>query len=110
MWCGPGCGPGIQHDVNHNQVNTSWIWNTEFETDVPSDPPLLLEVSGLKTRMNSQMPINLFQLYLTDELFQLLVIETNQYAGQFVSEREGNNGSDDSYAGTWKDSTIAEMK
>ena len=60
--------------------------------------------------MNSQMPINLFQLYLTDELFQLLVIETNQYAGQFVSEREGNNGSDDSYAGTWKDSTIAEMK
>ena len=50
--------------------------------------------------MNSQMPIDFFQLYLTDELFQFLVTETNRYTSQFIVEREGNNGSDDSYVGT----------
>ena len=62
---------------NHNQVDTSWIWDTECKTDVASDFLLLLEVSGLKKHTNSQMPIDFFQLYLTDELFQLLVTETN---------------------------------
>ena len=97
---GRGLGQGIQHGVNRNQVDTSWIWDTECETDVTSDPSLFLEVSGLKKRMNSQMPIDFFQLYLTDELFQFLVTETNRYASQFIVEREGNNGSDDSYVGT----------
>ena len=62
---------------NHNQVDTSWIWDTECKTDVASDFLLLLEVSGLKKHTNSQMPIDFFQLYLTNELFQLLVTETN---------------------------------
>ena len=84
-------------------MDTSWIWDTECETDVASDLPMFLEVSGLRKRMNSQMPINIFQLYLTDELFQLLVRETNRYANQFIAECEGNNGSDDSYVGTWED-------
>ena len=107
---GRGLGQGIQHDVNRNQVDTSWIWDTECETDVASDPSLFLEVSGLKKHMNSQMTIDFFQLHLTDELFQFLVTETNQYASQFIVEREGNNGSDDSYVGTWEDTTIVEMK
>ena len=95
---------------NHNQVDTSWIWDTECKTDVASDFLLFLDVSGLKKHTNSQMQIDFFQLYLTDELFQLLVTETNWYASQFIAEREGNNGSDDSYAGTSEDTTIAEMK
>ena len=47
---------------------------------------------------------------MTDELFQLSVTETNQYAHQFIAGCEGNNASDDSYVGTWEDTTIAEMK
>ena len=107
---GHGYGQGIQHGINRNQVDTSWVWDTEFETDVDSDPQLFLEVSGLKNCINSQLPLDFFQLYLTDELFQLLVTETNQYTSQFIAECEGNNGSDDSYVGTWEDTRIAEMK
>ena len=91
-------------------MDTSWIWDTECKTDVASDFLLFLEVSGLKKHTNSQMPINFFQLYLIDELFQLLVTETNWYTSQFITECEGNNGSDDSYVDTSEDTTIAEMK
>ena len=43
------------------------------------------------------MPINSFQLYLTDELFQFLVTKTKRYTSQFIAECKANNGSDDSY-------------
>ena len=71
-----GCAQGIQHGVNHNQVDASWILDTECETDVASDPLLFLEVSGLKKHEFSNAN-QFFQLSLADKLLQLLVTETN---------------------------------
>ena len=42
---------------------------------------------GLKIQMNSMQPIDFFKLFLTDDLINMMVTETNQYASQEINKR-----------------------
>ena len=41
---------------------------------------------GLKIQMNSMQPIDFFKLFLTDDLINMMVTETNQYASQEINK------------------------
>ena len=41
---------------------------------------------GLKIQMNSMQPIDFFKLFLTDDLINLMVTETNRYADQEINK------------------------
>ena len=52
------------------------------------------EVEGLQVRIkDNPTVIDFVELYLTGELFELLVTQTNLYADQFLSDKHHRNKS-----------------
>ena len=92
--------------VAHKHFND--IENNEKVVELEDFP--FAEVEGLIPRMDANSSvIDFVQLYLTDELFNLLVTETNRYAEQFLTAvDETTHGN--SYVGKWENVTVAEMK
>ena len=43
-------------------------------------PPVFLDYEQLNIRMQSTTPLDFFELYFTEDVVRLLVIETNRYA------------------------------
>jgi len=85
-----------------------WNWNIENEVEDPADDEPFFENVGLKVHMNSNNPIDFLNLYITDKVLELMVIETNRNANQFIAtrERDDNDNHNDSYVDTWVDVTI----
>ncbi len=87
-----------------------WKWEIIEETEIPADNIPFYENVGLKVRMNSQSPIAFLQLYWTDDMFRLLVTETNRYAKQFMEDSSVLVDYPDNYISKWVDTDIEEMK
>ena len=49
-------------------------------------PPVFLDYEQLNIRMQSTTPLDFFELYFTEDVVRLLVIETNRYAANFFAE------------------------
>lgn len=45
-------------------------------------------ISGLQTNFNSDIPISVFEQFLTDDVLDLIVNETNRFADDFLSNNE----------------------
>ena len=67
------------------------------------------ETEGLKVRMNNQSTIDFDNLYLPDEVFTILVTETNRFAEQFLAAAAEKTRTH-SYVGKWVPVTLPEMK
>ena len=67
------------------------------------------ETEDLKLRMNNQSIIDFVKLYLTDEVFTILVTETNRFAEQFLAAAAEKTRTY-SYVGKWVPVTLPEMK
>ena len=81
-----------QEDVDEYEVPISFLDTERIKVAVPPNPKVL----------------DFFQMYLTDEIFEVMVNETNRYANQFIElnpDKENN-----SYVGMWKEITLVEMK
>ena len=59
--------------------------------------------------MSLFLRLTLFSLYICDEVIQLSVAETNQYA-EHVKERKGDGAGSSSRVTLWKPVTIEDMK
>ena len=67
------------------------------------------ETEDLKVRMNNQSIIDFVKLYLTDEVFTILVTETNRFAEQFLAAAAEKTRTN-SYVGKWVPVTLPETK
>ena len=63
------------------------------------------EIEGLSVRMESEIPLDFVNLYLTDEFWNLLVTETNRFARQFLA-----NNPPSTCTGLWTPVDINNMK
>ena len=63
-------------------------------------PPVFLD-EQLNIRMQSTTPLAFFELYFTEDVVRLLVIETNCYAANFYAENP--EASETNYIGSWQD-------
>ena len=120
--CGRGCGRGRGFSRNANKMDDiAWKWenvNHRNDNDNENDNNNIvdlerfpfLEKEGLRVRMKDDPTVlDFVELYLTQEVFTLLITETNQFAKQYISsvdETVRNN----SYVGKWKPVTVPEMK
>ena len=87
----------------------TWHWVPDDITEDPADDIRFTEREGLKVRMgNNRDPIDFLNLYLPDRMYELIVRETNRYAEQYMLENPEQ--ADNSYVGTWEDTTVPEMK
>ena len=59
--------------------------------------------------MNNQSTIDFDKLYLSDEVFTILVTETNRFAKQFLAAATEKTRTN-SYVGKWVPVTLPEMK
>ena len=88
----------------------TWHWVPEDITEDPADDIPFTEREGLKVRTgNNRDPIDFLNLYLPDRMYELIVCETNRYAEQYMLDNNLEQ-VDDSYVGTWEDTTVPEMK
>ena len=79
--------------MNENQINLE-----EFPFS---------DLEGLKVRMkNDPFPLDFVELYLNNEIIELLVRETNRYADQFLEDKPFTN----TYLCQWTGVTVNEMK
>ena len=111
---------------NNNLINMDgnddivWNWETIPHKDVDDmeenenianlEHFPFTETEGLQVRMNNEHSIiDFVKLYLTDEVFNILVTETNRFAEQFLAAATENTRSN-SYVGKWVPVTIPEME
>ena len=71
-------------------------------------PPVFLDHEQLNIRMESTTPLDFFELYFTEDVVRLLVIETNRYAANFFAENL--EASEKSYTDSWQDVDEVEMR
>ena len=71
-------------------------------------PPVFLDYEQLNIRMQSTTPLDFFELYFTEDVVRLLVIETKRYAANFFAEYPED--SETSYTGSWQDVDEVEMR
>ena len=65
---------------------------------------------GIKARIDDASdPLEFFKLFFTDELIDIIVTETNRYAGQFLAENQGAL-KERSRAKEWKETDAKEIK
>ena len=65
---------------------------------------------GLRVRMGDDVsPIDFFELYVTADMIELFVRETNRYAGQYMAQHK-DSMKEHSYAQQWKPTDANEMK
>lgn len=108
---GHGHGRGRGHpEQRQGHVDNTWQWNMENETNDEFQGNIFMENVGLRVRMqnNKTNPIDFVNLYLTDDMYELIVRETNRYARQHIEDNP--QLENDSYTGLWKDVTVIEIK
>jgi len=69
-----------------------------------------LEEEGLNVRLDpaNSTKIDFLELYLTDEIYELIVQETNRFAAQYIASNPDKE--DNKYVGSWNDVTKEELK
>ena len=75
----PGHGLGV---CDHGVADLQWE-AVDIADELLDDTFPFNETEGLKVRMNQQQNVfDFLQLYLTDKMLELIVIETNRFASQ----------------------------
>jgi len=69
-----------------------------------------LEEEGLNVRLDpaNSTKIDFLELYLTNEIYELIVQETNRFAAQYIASNPDKE--DNKYVGSWNDVTKEELK
>ena len=68
-----------------------------------------MDIKGLKVRIKENLyTLDFVNLYLTEQLYQLIVDETNRYANQFLRDNPEKVGN--YYVGSWVPVDMPEMK
>ena len=104
---------------NNNNDNNEWEWELvdgENEEDnhrniVELEDHPFAEIEGLRPVIrlpDEPSTLDFVQLYLTDNIFNILVAETNSYAHQFLAAIDGE--ARPSYSGKWTPVTLPEIK
>ena len=106
---------------NSYKCRIVWKWETvehkdvdsmeDNENIVPLEQFPFCETQGLITCTLGENPtvLDFVQLYLTEELFTLIVIETNRYAEEYIESIDEHRRSN-LYVGKWEPVTVAEIK
>ena len=107
-----GHAAGVRQMLNssNNDDNDEWKWelvdgDNEEENHgniVELEDNPFPEIEGLRPVMrlpDEPYTLDFVQLYLTDNIFNILVTETNRYAHQFLSTIDGE--ARPSYSGKW---------
>ena len=108
---GRGLGQGRgRPEQRQGHVDNTWQWNMENETNDEFQGNIFMENVGLRVRMqnNKTNPIDFVNLYLTDDMYELIVRERNRYARQHIEDNP--QLENDSYTGLWKDVTVIEIR
>ena len=111
--------PGVHH-VDRQNINLSrmvggrrqpisplWQWNRIYSFS-PKDIPFTGEENIIPLMPRNPTAQDFFQLYITDEVIDRIVTETNLYAEQFI-EKEHRNLRHHSLVHQWKPANRGEM-
>ena len=105
---GRGGGRGCGQTANKDGPRWEWEEVPNGTTVELSDFPFE-ETEGLRYRMNPDASVlDYFQLYITDRIFEHIVVETNRYASQFleINKEKAVN----TYYREWTEVTASEIK
>ena len=103
---GPGHGLGV-HD--HGVVDLQWEPVDIADEELLDDTFPFNESEDLKVQMNQQQSVlDFLQLYLTGKMLELIVIETNRFAKQFILENPDKVAN--SHLKNWTDLTVNELQ
>ena len=72
------------------QVDTrvvEWEWENVDENQINVEEFPFSDLEGLKVRMKNNPSLDFVDLYLNNEIIELLVRETHQYADQFLEDK-----------------------
>ena len=93
----------------------NWKWGKIEEVAQADDAiqeetePLFVENEGLRVRIKDNASVlDYLELYLTDDIVNHIVTETNRFANQFFESNQDK--FEDSYSGKWSETNILEMK
>ena len=110
--CGRGRGQGRGHGRGQNRTaqnpDETCKWVSKEIVEEQNVPPVFLDHEQLNIRMQSATPLDFFELYFTEDVVRLLVIETNRYTANFYAENP--EASETSYTGSWQDVDEVEMR
>ena len=81
--CGRGCGRGRGQGRGHGRgqnctaqnPDETWKWVSKEIVEEQNVPPVFLDHEQLNIRMQSTTPLDFFELYFTEDVVRLLVIE-----------------------------------
>ena len=77
--CGRGRGQGRGHGRGQNRTaqnpDETWKWVSKEIVEEQNVPPVFLDHEQLNIRMQSTTPLDFFELYFTEDVVRLLVIE-----------------------------------
>ena len=98
--------------IPHNNTQTKWKAQSEVpfdpDEDIPDPFPFHENVGLNRCMQENASVLDYLQLYLTDNVFDHLVTETNRFAEQFIQDNLVD--ADNSYTGLWVPVTRNEMK
>ena len=74
------------------RVDDSWTWNrcSKKRRIQPRPLSVMKEEQILVDMPDDASPYDFFKLYVTDELLDMIVIETNRYAAQYIADNLGS--------------------
>ena len=93
---------------NINVQPEQWKWENVEDIDENDGFPFN-EIEGRNVRMRDNATVlDYVELYLTDEIMQHIVQETNRFAQNYISDHPDE--AQKSYVSKWKDITVPELK
>ena len=103
-------GRGVDTDQTPMAQDLEWSrCDSHFEKDDNISVPEFTEVEGVTVRVpDNPTVLDFLNLYLTDELFQLMVDETNRYADQYFDDHP--ESADSTSLQEWEPVSLREMK
>ena len=103
-------GRGVDTDQTPMAQDLEWSrCNLHFEKDDNISVPEFTEVEGVTVRVpDNPTALDFLNFYLTDELFQLMVDETNRYADQYFHDHP--ESADSTSLQEWEPLSLREMK
>ena len=97
--------------ANVNHSNGQWQWevvNENEAVELKDFPFIQTEGVNVKMQNNNRHAINYVYLYLTDQILQHIINETNRYAKQYVEEHPDKITNN--YTGRWTPIDVDELK
>lgn len=85
-------------------ADDSW---TNFTLSADDGPPILKDRINNRVHLVEKSPLEIYKLFIPDEIIDLLVVETNRFAQSFM---ENNKISKKSRTKKWVDTDAEEMK